>query len=118
MLDISFLLYDPDFCTLFTLVANSSEWINGRHCVVTKSKAVTGVARPTSGDDLEMLPEADRVSGSMTFLTKAPMRFSDGEPAMFIEYQRKRYKIIHADDFNENGFYKAIATYVEVTDDA
>ena len=54
----------------------------------------------------------------MTFLTKAPMRFSDGEPAMFIEYQKKRYKIIHADDFNENGFYKAIATYVEVTDDA
>lgn len=118
MLDISFLLSDPVFCTRFTLVSNTSEWDNGRHSVVVKKKVVVGVARPTSGDDLELLPEADRVSGSMTFLAKSPMRLSDGESAMFIEYQRKRYKIIHADDFNENGFYKAIATYVEVTDDA
>lgn len=118
MLDISFLLYDPDFCTMFTLVSNKSVWIKGRHCIETKSKVITGVARPTSGDDLELLPEADRVSGAMTFLAKSPMRLSDGEPAMVIEYQKKRYKIIHADDFNENGFYKAIATYVEVVADA
>lgn len=118
MIDISDLLTDTDFCTQFTLVQNKSYWNNGRHSIIPIKVTVVGVARPTSGDDLDLLPEADRVTGTMTFLSQTQMVLADGESAMYIEYQRKRYKIIHADDFNENGFYKAIATYVEVIDDA
>lgn len=67
MLDISFLLDDPDFVTTFQIVKNQGEWQDGEYVV---SQAAPETVSGVEGDGQrrsEMLPEADRISGSITF---------------------------------------------------
>lgn len=117
MLDISFLLEDPDFCTTFELIIDEGCFCKGRYIPAFKARCVKGVVRPTSGDDLDMLPEADRGKGAVTFYARKPMYVVDGLTAMRAKYKGKEYKLTHVDDFGDNGFYRAIGVLVDSDDE-
>ena len=117
MIDISSLLCDPDFCTEYTIIDSTGGFVKGRYIGKQTREIVTGVVRPTAGDDLDLLPEADRLQGSMTFYVTALLACIDIKNRLYAEYNSRLYKIIHVDDFSDNGFYRFIGTLVEEVED-
>lgn len=110
MLTIGELIKDPCFCTKFTIIYRGGSFVRGVYKPVDKSVPVIGVARPSSADDLDLLPEGDRVKGSMSFYTNEPIIVTNTESAPLIKWHDRTYKIIHTEDFVESGFFKAIGT--------
>ena len=118
MIDLAELLHDPDFCESFVIRRQKGQWKNGRYQVAPEDIKVTGIVEPTSGDDLEQLPEGDRVSGMMTFYTKEQVQLAlDPQPADHIICRGKVYKAVQVLDWSKHGFYKTIAAFVEVLKD-
>ena len=110
MLDISFLLEDPDFTTTFELLERSVEFVDGEF--VAGEPTVTtlhGTVRPTSDKDLEMLPEGDRVNGTTTFWVKGRVSLNINEElAPLLRYKGLTYKAINVLDWSDSGFTKII----------
>lgn len=118
MIDLSQLIHDPDFCEPFVIRRQKGSWKNGRFELVYEDCKVKGIVEPTSGDDLEQLPEGDRVSGMMTFYTKEQVQLAlDPQPADHIICRGKVYKAVQVLDWSRHGFYKTIAAFVEVLKD-
>lgn len=118
MIDVSRLLTDPDFCEPFVIRRRVGKWEAGRFIAVPEDTAVTGIVEPTNGDDLEQLPEGDRVSGMMTFYTKQPVYLSwDKRQSDEIIWRDRVYKAVQILDWSRHGFYKVIASFVEVAPD-
>ena len=118
MIDVSRLITDPDFCEPFTIRRRIGHWEAGRFIAVPEDTAVTGIVEPTNGDDLEQLPEGDRVSGMMTFYTKQPVYLAqDKRQSDEIIWRGKTYKAQHILNWSRHGFYKVIAALTEVQAD-
>lgn len=118
MIDVSRLLADPDFCEPFVIRRRVGKWEAGRFVASPEDTAVTGIVEPTNGDDLEQLPEGDRVSGMMTFYTKQPVYLAqDKRQSDEIIWRGKTYKAQHILDWSRHGFYKVIAALTEVQAD-
>lgn len=118
MIDLGSLINDPDFCESFIIRRRNGEWQKGRFVTVHEDMKVTGIVEPTSGDDLEQLPEGDRVRGMMTFYTKEQLNLAlDPQQADHIICRGKVYKAVQVLDWSRHGFYKTIASFVEVAAD-
>lgn len=118
MIDVSRLITDPDFCERFVIRRRIGKWEAGRFIATPEDTAVTGIVEPTSGDDLEMVPEGDRVSGMMTFYTRQPVYLSqDKQQSDELIWRGRVYKAVQVLDWSRHGFYKVIASFVEVVSD-
>ena len=118
MIDVSRLITDPDFCEPFTIRRRVGKWEAGRFVATPEDPAVNGIVEPTNGDDLEQVPEGDRVSGMMTFYTKQPVYLAqDKQQSDELIWRGKLYKAVQILDWSRHGFYKVIASFVEVTPD-
>lgn len=111
MIDISFLLGDPDFTTSFMLTERNTKFVDGEYIA---EEAVTttlyGTVRPTSEKDLEMLPEGDRISGTTTFFVKGRIVLDINERlAPLLKYKGNTYKAITVIDMSDSGYTKIIA---------
>lgn len=112
MIDMTELIHDPDFCTTFTVVRKlPGAWVQGEQTVQETTFPVEGIVLPSTSKDIEMLPEGDRRSGLKTFFADVELKVTDTETTADIcVYKGCRYKLIHAFDYEANGFYKAIGT--------
>lgn len=118
MIDLSRLIADPDFSEPFVIRRRIGKWVAGRFIATPEDTAVTGIVEPTSGDDLEQVPEGDRVSGMMTFYTRQPVYLSqDKQQSDELIWRGRVYKAVQVLDWSRHGFYKTIASYVEVQDE-
>lgn len=118
MIDVSRLITDPDFCEPFVIRKKPGKWQDGEFITTPVDKRVTGIVEPTTGDDLEQVPEGDRVSGMVTFYTKDTIELTyDDHLADEIIWRHKLYKAITVLDWSRHGFYKTIASLVEVIQD-
>lgn len=111
MLDVSQLFYDVDFCESFAIRHRKGAWQDGEFIVSGEEKKVLGIVEPTSGEDLQQLPEADRIGGLMTFYSKEPLSLGDtGQVSDEIISRGKVYQLLQVQDWSRHGFYKAIAS--------
>lgn len=114
MIDLSRLIAAPDFSEPFVIRRRIGKWEAGRFVATPEDTAVTGIVEPTSGDDLEQVPEGDRVSGMMTFYTRQPVYLAqDRSQSDELIWRGKSYKTVQVMDWSRHGFYKVIASYVE-----
>ena len=113
MINVSELLCDPDFCVEFKIVRNTGKRENRRWVAVDKPKLiqVLGIVNSTSSEDIEMIPEGDRVQGLKTFYSGNEFRLTDDKTTSdIVEYKGKRYRLLQVFDYSNNGYYKAIGT--------
>ena len=111
MINVGILINDPDFCTTFTICRKTGGWAKGVFVFEEKETDVVGVAVPVTGEDLEMVSEADRLKDYMTFYssTDEPLSVtSDGTISDTVVYDGKRYKLIKGQNFSAQGFWKAL----------
>lgn len=115
MIDLSELIHDEDFCTVFTVVKKSDpQWIKGEVFYTELEIKVEGIVLPSSSKDIELLPEADRVNGLKSFFTdECAFEITDDEKTSDIcIYKGKKYKLLHVFDYSANGYYKAIGSLI------
>lgn len=112
-IDVSDLIDDPDFCEPFSIRKRAGEWVSGKFMPTITDVLIQGVVRPTNGDDLETLPEGDRVKGLKTFYCKQKIELVDPDSLSDqIIWQGNIYKVVTVLDWSRHGFYKAIASLV------
>lgn len=76
--------------------------------------AVSGICQPTTGWDLQSMPEGDRPIAAITFYTVEKLYITHGgqNPGISdkIEWDGEWYKILTVARWEDYGFYKSIAT--------
>lgn len=111
MMDVSFLLDDPDFCMVFT-VLRRSEAVNskGRAEHAEERLHMTGVVQPASPREREVLPEGDRDRETLVLYTRRPLRVgspADGTAPDCVLYGGARYAVAAVETWQ--GYTRALA---------
>jgi len=95
MIDVTELLTDPDFVSTYTIWRKSGKWVDGKYEQSEDPLVFYGPVQPPSTEELEQIPEADRVKGTMNFLsTEQIFLTSETGTSDEAEYKGFRYKII------------------------
>lgn len=119
MINLNELIHDPDFnCQYRVRRETRGKWVKGRYENETSEFTVTGIVAPSSSKDLEMIPEGDRETGMKTFYTDIPL-YTTGKGSISDEclFRGTVYKLLQVFDYSSNGYYKAIGTVKEDSDD-
>ena len=109
---LSHVVLHPAFSQIFTVLRSSGDWINGRWTEGTVTKIeMTGVVSVASEKDLQILPEADRVSGMMVFHSVKPLYITrigtEKGTSDKIIWKGQEWKLKHVWDYSDYGYYKA-----------
>jgi hypothetical protein len=127
MINVEELIYDEDFAQGYTVYRETCTWSGGRTVTAEDTLNYTGVVTAATPKELIILPEADRVSGMMTFysgseyplyttrLALTTSTDSDGKDGTSdqLEWHGMRYKIIKVWPYTDYGYWKALATRME-----
>ena len=114
MIDVSELLNDPDLCESFMITRTTGTFqIGGWVKSVPQVIQAYGAVRNTSGKELEMIPEADRVKNSLTFRSITPMFITseaNSQISDVLSFHGEQYRVLAVKDYSSQGYYLAIAT--------
>jgi hypothetical protein len=117
LIDVSEVITDPDFCQDFTVYRRSGGRFQSGGFVPGDEAEVpmSGVVIPLSSKELELIPEAERVKGTMGFWTTSENPIyvtrnltSDKDISDVALWNGERYKILSVDPYSDYGFYHAI----------
>ena len=113
MINVKELIHDPDFCETFTLRHKTGVWVDGLFQTTATDTSVTGVVRPATGKELELLPEGDRMKDTKVFYTWEKVQVAEDENASdeFL-WKGSRYKALQVKDWSSHGFYETMASYI------
>ncbi len=113
MLNVSRILSHPLIAQTFTVHRSSGQFAAGGWTENAPSSiTISGAAYPSTVRDLQAIPEGDRVSGMMTFLSPQPIYLTHaaGTPGTSdqIEWKGEFYRIIQIMDWSDYGYYMGI----------
>lgn len=114
MIDVSELLADPDFCEAFTIMRSTggsfgpSGWMDNTTAVPSY-----GSIQPASDKDLRMVPEGDRVSGSLAIYSQQELFVTHNDPQPGISdiviCRGENYRVQAVKPWVDFGYFVAIA---------
>lgn len=117
MINVGEIISDPDFAQTYTVHRDNGAWVNGRWSTAPQRLQFYGPVFPAAVQDVQMLPEGDRVTGLMTFYTTSDQPFkvsrnvSDASGVSDqIEWRGELYKILQVMPYTDYGYLKAIGT--------
>ena len=104
-------------CQVITVKRYAASWTDGVYSrdednpIILKIAAIVTVAKPK---DLELVPEGDRVTGAMKFLTNAELHATNGEAISDeLEWRGARFKILTVTPNVDYGFYRSIGVRLD-----
>lgn len=110
MINVSRVIKDPRFSQSFKLFRKEGKFIKGRFEQVETETSLRGVIKPASPEDIEMIPEGDRVGGEIVIHTTSELKVTNNEGTSDeIDWNNERYKLYAVLPYKDYGFYKAIA---------
>jgi hypothetical protein len=76
-----------------------------------ETSTISAVVQPAGPDDLKLLPEGNRLQNTLAVWSPEPLYTEDGKTreADIIVYRSVNYRVMHAFDRSDNGFYKVLA---------
>jgi hypothetical protein len=77
MIDLSEVVNDSDFAQLFTVRRLTGSYVNGAWVTSAVDIQIYGIVTVASNKDLQMIPEGDRVTGSMLFHASQPLYITE-----------------------------------------
>jgi hypothetical protein len=118
MIDLSEVITDDDFAQEFTLYRSTGDWVAGRWVENTKETVVMdGTIVPMSAREIQQLPEADRIRGSINIFTTEALYLTTAEGTQRtsdqILWKGGLYKLIQINDYSDFGFYGAVGQKIE-----
>jgi hypothetical protein len=114
MINVAEVVNDPDFAQAFTIVRDAGSWVSGNWISNTTNISAYGVIQSPTGDELEQIPEADRVKGNATFHSSQEI-FETNTTGISdtITWHGNTYKIVKVYDWADFGYYKAVGVRVD-----
>lgn len=104
-------------CQIITVKRYAASWSNGTYSrdedapIILQISAIVTVAKPK---DLELVPEGDRVTGAMKFLTNVELHATNGEAISDeLEWRGARFKILTVTPNVDYGFYRSIGVRLD-----
>jgi hypothetical protein len=93
----------------FTVYRQTGDWVAGRWVPSPEKKILMqGTVTALNPNDLEQVPEGDRVTGMMNFYSQQPMYTTRAEGTSDqIEWQGDRYRIMSVQPWQDFGYFKA-----------
>lgn len=116
------LCIDPDFAQSFTIYRSNGQWKAGVwvESVTPTEVPAVGTIYPSTDKEIQQVPEGDRVTGMVTFITNQILyetHTSIAYPAAAnagisdqILWHGDKYKIVKLLDWSDWGFYAAVGT--------
>lgn len=116
MIDLSSVVLDPRFAQSFTVYRKVGAYNAGRFEETEAPIIMTGTISIASEQEIEQIPEGDRVNGGIVIHTKDIIyttRTNDGTQqeggtSDELEWCDERYKICSVSNYSYYGYYKAI----------
>lgn len=118
LINVSELITDSDFSQTFTVIRNPGHWEEGSWVYGTPVEIqIEGVITVANVSDVNMLPEGDRIKGSMTFHSLEQLYPTRGQNSNYtgvestsdeIIWQGERYKIMQVYPYVDYGYWKAL----------
>jgi len=125
MINIAEMMYDPDFSQGYTVHRKTVIWTAGKPIETTVDYDYIGVVVASDFKEIQQVPEADRVSGMMSFYSTGQFFLSrtfdtqgydsdkkDGTSDQ-IEWRGNKYKVIQVLPFVDYGYWECIAARIE-----
>ena len=115
MINLSRVCNDPRISQEFVIKRKTGDWNEyGRFEETETEINAIGVVTTVKGATLEMIPESDRVSGMMVFISTTRMYQTHNEEGFrgtsdVIRWHGNDYRVMESRDDSSYGFYKAIA---------
>lgn len=104
-------------CQTITVKRYAASWNNGAYSrdedapFLLHIAAIVTVAKPK---DLELVPEGDRITGAMKFLTNVELHATNGEAISDeLEWRGARFKILTVTPNVDYGFYRSIGVRLD-----
>lgn len=118
MINVGELIYDPDFCQTITVERTSCQIVNHRAEYSSSTFNVTGVITIADSKTLQMLPEADRLSGAINVFTEKELYITSHQEtgpyiSDIIHFEGKNYKIMNSFGDMQYGFCKSTCILME-----
>jgi hypothetical protein len=120
MIDISFLISDPDFAQTFKVYRKTGDWApNGEFVTTETEMSMIGAISIANAKQIEFIPEGDRIGGEIAIHTTEILynsRSADETETPIkeaglsdeIEWHGDRYKIYQVNEYSDYGYYFAI----------
>lgn len=118
MINLALIVSDPDFAQPLIITRSSGgSWQLGNWVDATQQVNWFGIVQPATPEELEQVPEGDRVKGAMSFHseqviyethTNGPTDSNAGISDL-ITWQNQTYRIVKVFPWEDFGYYKAIA---------
>ncbi len=119
MIDLSEVVADPDLAEPFTIFRTTGYFDRGGWTAGPPVQIpARGVVTPASDRELDMVPEGDRIKGSMTFHTHEELHLtsvSEGSVSDKILWQGDYYRLVFIAPWTSFGFNKAVGVRMEGT---
>lgn len=117
MIDVSELIVDPDLAQPYTVHRMSGIWTDGEFIQTELPLPFYGVVIVANTQDVNMMPEGDRIAGLMVFYTTPDNPIfvtrnldTDQGTSDEVEWRGERYKIMQTFPYHDYGYIKAIGT--------
>lgn len=112
MIDLSEVLFDPDFTQQFTVYRQHGSWSGGRWSVVNEETIIMdGIVLHVDASELVQVPEGDRIRGIMEFISTREIFVTWAEGAITsdqIFWSGDRFRVFRVHNFEDYGFYEGL----------
>lgn len=116
MISVSELITDPDFAQAFTVQRSGGSFQLGGYVSAVTNVPCFGVITVAKEQDLETLPEGDRIGGSMLFYSTKPLYETNVSGDLqgtsgtsdVIAWRGQNYRIAKVFPYADYGYYKAL----------
>jgi hypothetical protein len=113
MINVGEVVVDPDFAQEFNIYRTTGHfgpggWIQDIPVIIP----AYGVIYVASEKELAMFPEADRIKGSMAFVTPIEIMTTSADGGNIsdeLEWYGEKYRVINVAPWSDYGFYLALA---------
>jgi hypothetical protein len=104
---------DPDFAQTFTIVrSNNGRFVMGKWVNNTIKINAWGSLQPPTPEELEMVPEGDRVTGVVAVHTSMLIyetNVQQGGISDIVNWHGQDYRVMKVFPWQDYGYYKALA---------
>ena len=117
MINIAELISDQDFAQSYTVTRYTGTYVGGRFVSTPQTLSFLGPVIAANVQDINMVPEGDRVNGLMVFYTTSDNPFllsrnSEGQLGTSDEpnWRGEAYRVLQCYDYVDFGYQKVIGT--------
>lgn len=115
MINVSQLITNRRFSQTITVKRNQCAIVKYKPVIKETELTLKGVIAPADQKALEMLPEADRVSGTISVFTREQLYLTGDSPegdyiSDIIIHHGQEYKLQAQMDYSDYGYYQSICT--------